>query len=184
MTPGLWHRLRVEADTVFGSRDGSNGANQPIDDGLISRLELADRTMRETLRLHPAGVVSPRESAVDVHVGGYVIPKGTLIMWSAHLAGRNSVAWADPLRYNPDRFANLTNEQKSVADQAWVPFGRGARNCIGFMLAQMELTIMIARLAQRLDIAPITDVVPQPVGLVVNRPLGGTPMRVNVRAST
>jgi len=183
LTPGLWHRLRIEADTVFGSLDGSNGASQPIDDGLISRLELADRTMRETLRLHPAGVVSPREAAVDVHVGGYVIPKGTLIMWSAHLAGRNSVAWADPLRYNPDRFANLTNEQKSVVDQAWVPFGRGARNCIGFMLAQMELTIMIARLAQRLDIVPITDVVPQPVGLVVNRPLGGVPMRVNVRTN-
>ncbi|TRZ81096.1 MAG: cytochrome P450 [Actinobacteria bacterium] len=184
LTPGLWHRLRVEADTVFGPLIRSSTPNQPIDDGLIARLELADRTMRETLRLHPAGVGAPREAAVDVHVGGYVIPKGTLIIWSAHLAGRNSVVWADPLRYNLDRFADLTHEQKLVADQAWVPFGRGARNCIGFILAQMELTIMIARLAQRLDIVPNTDVVPQPVGLVVNRPLGGTPMRVYVRANT
>jgi len=51
---------------VFGPLIRSSTPNQPIDDGLIARLELADRTMRETLRLHPAGVGAPREAAVDV----------------------------------------------------------------------------------------------------------------------
>jgi uncharacterized NAD(P)/FAD-binding protein YdhS len=32
------------------------------------------------------------------------IPKGPLILWSAHLAGRNAAAWPDPLRFDPDRF--------------------------------------------------------------------------------
>ena len=134
--------------------------------------------MREAVRLHPAGVLSPREAATDVTVGGYAIPNGTLILWSAHLAGRNATAWADPLTFDPDRFIDVDDERRALADMAWVPFGRGARNCIGFALAQMELTLIVSRLAQRLDLAPVSDEVPDPVGMVVNRPTGGAPMHV------
>jgi cytochrome P450 len=114
-------------------------------------------------------------------IGGYRIPKGALILWSAHLAGRDPDAWTDPLRFDPDRFVDPAPEQRALADIAWVPFGRGARNCIGFALAQMELTLIIARLAQRLDLAPTSTSEPRPVGMVVNRPQGGAPMRVTPR---
>ena len=173
--PGLWQRLRDEADEAFDDR-----ASVP-DEHTLARLDLANRTMRETTRLHPAGVVSPREAARDLCVGGYRIPKGTLILWSAHLAGRNPQAWPDPLRFDPDRFAHPTDRQRTLADAAWVPFGRGSRNCIGFALAQMELTLIVARVAQRLDIASMATEIPHPVGMVVNRPAGGAPMRVSAR---
>jgi cytochrome P450 len=109
------------------------------------------------------------------------IPKGTLMLWSAHLAGRNAAAWPDPLRFDPDRFVGLDDNRRALAEMTWVPFGRGARNCIGFALAQMELTLIVARLAQRLDLSPVSANVPAPAGMVVNRPTGGTPMRVNPR---
>ena len=112
---------------------------------------------------------------------GYRIPKGTLVLWSAYLSGRDPSAWTDPLRFDPDRFVDLTDEQRTIADHAWVPFGRGARNCIGFALAQMELTLIISRLAQRLDVHPTQPEMPRPVGMVVNRPSGGTPMHVTPR---
>lgn len=177
LTPGLWARLRDEADAVLGPVGGPSSH----DEHTLAKLELADRTMRETLRLHPAGVIAPREAAVDVVVGGHRIPKGTLILWSPYLAGRDPAAWVDPLRFDPDRFESAPPEQRALADIAWVPFGRGARNCIGFALAQMELTLIIARLAQRLDIAAVSDQVPGPIGMVVNRPSGGAPMRVSAR---
>jgi cytochrome P450 len=178
LTDGLWARLRAEADDVLGAV----GSRVRPDDLTLAALDLANRVMRETTRLHPAGVVSPREAAVDLAVGGYRIPKGTLVLWSAHLAGRDERAWTDPLRFDPDRFIDPDPEQAALADIAWVPFGRGARNCIGFALAQMELTLIVARLAQRLDIAPPAGAVkPRPVGMVVNRPSGGAPMVVSAR---
>lgn len=180
LTPGLLERLRAEADAVFGPP----GTGAPMaDHTTLAQLDVANGVMRETLRLHPAGVISPREAAVDITVGGYEIPKGTLILWSAHLAGRDSQAWSDPLRFEPDRFEDLSPELQAVADAAWVPFGRGARNCIGFALAQMELTLIVSRIAQQLDISPTSTTVPRPVGMVVNRPAGGVPMRVSLRAA-
>jgi cytochrome P450 len=191
--PDIWQQLRAEADDVFGALAataepldtalGAIAAPSPRDADLLGRLDVADRVVRETLRLHPAGVLSPREAAEDVALGAHTINKGTLILWSAHLAGRDAGAWSDPLRFDPDRFLGLTPEQDAVARAAWVPFGRGGRNCIGFALAQMELTLMIARIAQRLDVTPAHDALPRPVGMVVNRPAGGVPMRVAARSS-
>ena len=173
----VWVRLREEADRVFGPV-GSGGV---VDHSLLRQLEFADRVVRETLRLHPAGVIAPREAAIDVTIGRHRIRKGTLILWSAHLAGRDPNTWIDPLQFDPDRFLDLTPEQQVQADHAWVPFGRGARNCIGFALAHMELTLMISRLAQRLDVTPLGSDAPKPVGMVVNRPTGGVPMQVSIR---
>ena len=177
LTPGLLARMRIEADAVFGPLD----ATATVDEGVVARLDLAGRVMRETPRLHPAGVISPRHTVTDIVAGGRRIPKGTLLLWSAHLAGRDPAAWSDPLRFDPDRFVDPAPEQRALADIAWVPFGRGARNCIGFALAQMELTLIAARLAQRLDIVATTERTPRPVGMVVNRPEGGAPMHVSAR---
>jgi cytochrome P450 len=178
LAPATWKALRAEADDVFGAPDTGP---RVFDHTTLAGLAYADRVMRETLRLHPAGVVSPREAACDITLGDLEIRKGTLVLWSAHLAGRDAEVWTDPLTFDPDRFARIDDDQRTVADAAWVPFGGGRRNCIGFALAQMELTLIISRLAQRLDIQPMTTEKPPPVGMVVNRPAGGVPMRVHER---
>ena len=72
-------------------------------------------------------------------------------------------------------------EQAALAKAAWVPFGGGARNCIGFALAQIELTLILARLAQRIELEAPDDEIPPAVGMVVNRPAGGAPLRVTGR---
>ena len=179
LEPGVWSRLRAEADQVFGPLEAPRGDG---DITSISDLEYAQRVVHESLRLHPAGLIAARAAAHDLRLGEHRIKKGTLITWSPYLAGRDPNAWADPERFDPDRHLSLTDEQKVVADRAWIPFGRGPHMCIGFALAQMELTLMIARFAQRLDVMPIGDAVPPPVGTVVNRPVGGAPFHIRIRA--
>ena len=179
LSPDAWPRLRAEADAVLGAAGRSA---TEADTDTLAGLEYAQRVVHESLRLHPAGLVGARVAATDVRLGAHLIRKGTLVVWSPHLAGRDPDAWTDPLRFDPDRFADLTPQQKALTDQAWVPFGRGPHMCIGFALAQMELTLIIARLAQRLDLAPIATEMPHPVGMVVNRPTGGAPFYVSTRA--
>ncbi len=179
LAPDIWAALRIEADGVLGPPGHDHDA---ADHTTLNRLELADRVMRETLRLHPAGVISPREAARDIEVGGYTIDEGTLVLWSAHLCGRDSDVWNDPLRFYPGRFHDMTEDQRAAADAAWVPFGGGRRNCIGFALAQMELTLLIARFAQRLDVTPPASGKPGPIGMVVNRPRGGVPFHATRRS--
>jgi cytochrome P450 len=172
-SPDVWQRLRDEADRVHPITGGEG------DHSTLAQLAFADRVMRESLRLHPAGVLSPRQAATPLTIGGYRIDKGTMIGWSPHLAGRDPDVWREPLRFDPDRFADLDPDQQATADTAWVPFGGGTRSCIGFALAQIELTLIISRLAQRLDLRSVTPDIPEPVGMVVNRPTGGTPMLVS-----
>lgn len=177
LAPGLWGRLRHEADRVVGRPDRS----PPPDVAVLGDLALADAVVRETTRLHPAGVIAPREATADVEVGGYRIPAGTLVLWSPYLVGRDGSAWPDPCRFDPDRFLRPSPEQQALADLAWMPFGGGRRNCLGFALARMELTLIVARLAQRLDVAATAPRVPRPYGMVVNRPEGGARMWVAAR---
>jgi cytochrome P450 len=103
------------------------------------------------------------------------------MLWSPYLAGRDPSTWAHCERFDPDRFTILDPAQQALADEAWVPFGRGPRMCVGFALAQMELTLILLRLAQRLDIRPTSTAIPEPVGLIVSQPKGGTPMFVSER---
>jgi cytochrome P450 len=178
LSPDTWPRLRAEADAVLGAFDAPT--HEP-DHATHAGLAYAQRVVHESLRLHPAGLIGARAAANNVQLGGHTIRKGTLVVWSPHLAGRDPNSWTDPLRFDPDRFAALTPQQKAITDQAWVPFGRGPHMCIGFALAQMELTLIIARLAQRLDLTPTSNDVPHPVGMVVNRPRGGAPFEVAAR---
>jgi cytochrome P450 len=176
-TPGIWERLRAEADDVLGP-DG--GAGSLAADGLRS-LELAGAVVHEALRLHPAGVVAPRQAVVAVPTDRGVIPRRALVLWSAYVAGRDADVWDDPLTFRPERHLDPSRDAAARMDAAWVPFGRGPRRCLGFALAQVELTLIIARLAQRLDMELVAIETPRPYGMIVNRPDGGVLVRSPAR---
>jgi cytochrome P450 len=170
--PAIWAKLRAEADTVFAD---------DIDASTLRRLTYAEAVVRESLRLHPPGVFSPRQAERAVQLGDFPVKKGTMILWSPYVSGRLPDVWKDPLEFRPARFLDADPRQQAAIDGAWLPFGRGPRACIGFALAQMELTLALARLAQRADISFTRRAVPRPVGMIVNRPEGGIPATVTRR---
>ena len=169
--PAVWARLRAEAEAVLDDEPGPH---------TLRKLTYAQAVVKEALRLHPAGVFSPRQAVRDVPIGEHTIRKGTFVLWSPYLAGRDANAWDDPLAFRPERHLDPDPTTAAITDAAWVPFGRGPRKCIGFALAQMELTLAIARLAQRVDLTLESDEMPRPFGMVVNRPTGGVRARVSV----
>jgi len=171
--PGVWDRLRAEADTVLGSVE--------LGPSTLQQLPYAKAVVREALRLHPAGVFSPRQATRDVAIGPHVIRKGSFLLLCPYLAGRDPGAWDEPLRFDPDRHLTADGADVVPANPAWVPFGRGPRHCIGFALAEMELILILARFAQRLDLDLVSSEVPVPFGMVVNRPTGGVKATARLR---
>jgi cytochrome P450 len=170
-TPGVWSQLAAEARGAFEASGSLPG-------DVMAKLPFASAVVHEALRLHPAGSFAPRQAIVEVAIGDHVIPKNALVLWSPYLAGRSELAWDEPLEFRPDRHRHHSAASSAQMDAAWVPFGRGPRRCIGFALAQMELTLILARLAMRVDLHPVNPDVPRPYGTVVNRPRGGVPVRM------
>lgn len=50
-----------------------------------------------------------------------------------------------------------------------------------FVLAQMERTLIVARLAERLVLVPISPTLPRPDGVAVDQPAGVVPIRLRPR---
>jgi cytochrome P450 len=174
-TPGVWSRLRAEADEKLGLDV------EHVDAAAFSELGWSGAVVRETLRLHPPGAFAPRELTRALDVGPYRLRRGTLVMWSPYLMGRDAGSWERALEFRPERFEGRSSSD-ARSDPAWAPFGRGPRSCIGFALAQMEMTLIASRLAQRLDIELTETAIPAPTGMVVSRPTGGVPARLRNRA--
>ncbi|XP_006821776.1 cytochrome P450 2U1-like [Saccoglossus kowalevskii] len=81
----------------------------------------------------------------DVTVGGYLIPKHTMVipnLWSAHM---DPEVWVEPDAFMPERFLH---NGKVVNSDKIVSFSLGRRACVGRQLAEMELFLILTTLLQ------------------------------------
>ena len=65
---------------------------------------------------------------------------------------RDAELWPEPEAFQPERWVRGP-DGRAPADAAppgaWLPFGDGARSCIGMRFARQEALITLARLFQR-----------------------------------
>jgi cytochrome P450 len=154
-SPDAETKLRAEIDGVLRGRLPS------VSD--IASLPFVDRVVTEAMRLYPPAWLIGRRAVDAYSIGGYVAPPRTIFLMSQWVMHRDSRFFADPDRFNPDRW---TPELKAELPKfAYFPFGAGPRQCIGESFAWMELVLVIATIAQqwKLRLVPGHPVVPQPL---------------------
>jgi cytochrome P450 len=161
--------VRAEVDAVLGDRTPT------IDD--LRALPLTLGAVQEVLRLWPPGPAAPRWSIAPSELLGMTIPAGRVVLYSAYVTGRLPELWSEPERFDPGRWAPGAPEP---APYSFVPFGGGARRCIGFALATLELQVMAVRLAQQVEWQNRTAKV-KPTGIATLTPKGGVPIEVSAR---
>ena len=132
--PNIMNKARQEIDSVIGE-------TRLIQESDIAKLPYLQATIKETMRLHPAVPLLPRESSKSCTINGYDIPENTRLFVNVWAIGRDPKYWEDPLEFKPERFLSEEGSEKSQLDTVrgqnfhMLQFGSGKRGCPGASVA-------------------------------------------------
>lgn len=101
---------------------------------------------QETLRIMPIIAIISRTLKVPVKCENYILPKGVHIAIPIFLLHRNENIYPDAALFKPERFL-----EKKYSFYEYLPFGGGARICIGMGLALYQMKIVLATLLSYFD---------------------------------
>ncbi|KAL3144182.1 hypothetical protein ABBQ32_003965 [Trebouxia sp. C0010 RCD-2024] len=170
--PQALAKVVQEIDQVVG--DDAPGLEQ------LSQLPYVRATLAESLRMYPQPPILIRRALNDdvlpTPLGGdpkgYPIGKGADIFISVWNLHRSPHLWKDPDTFRPERFSeNNSNAafegrwagyrpeaqgsslypNEVAADFAFIPFGGGARKCVGDQFALLEATVALSMLLRRFE---------------------------------
>ena len=147
-------RLHAEVDAALGGRAPS-AADLP-------GLRWTEMVFAESMRLYPPAWIIGRRAMEPYAIGGYSVPKGSIVVACQWVTHRDPRLFRDPERFDPERFLPAAKEARPRF--AYFPFGGGPRVCIGEGFAWMEGVLVLAAIARRwrLRLVPGQSIVPAP----------------------
>ena len=144
----------VEAATIGGALD-------------LDRLKFTRAVIDETVRLYPPAFLIARAAAGPDVIAGLPIKKKDMILIAPWLLHRHEKLWRDPNAFTPQRFMAPSPPPDRFA---YLPFGVGARVCIGAHFAQVEATLALAKLIGAFRVELVDRAPLMPVGIVTTQP--------------
>jgi cytochrome P450 len=124
----------------------------PTDAATDTGTALPARIVMETLRLEQSEFLY-RVVTRDIAHKGFMIPRGWLVRVCVHESHRDPAVFADPHRFDPDRFLRRTHPRREYS-----PFGAGMRHaCLGEGLTMTVGRIFVDELARRCDWQTVAD---------------------------
>ncbi|MDJ0902560.1 MAG: cytochrome P450 [Xenococcus sp. MO_188.B8] len=128
---------------------------------IFNNLKFTLSFILETLRLYPPVWVLLRTCTKDIKISSYFIKKGHIIMISPFIVHRTPEIWNNPETFNPYRFIEIL--EKSFALNYFLPFGLGARRCIGDNFAILEILLVLIIYLKKIQIiapSPTSNIYP------------------------
>lgn len=159
--PSVRQKLLQELDSL---------ADNP-DPNAIFKLPYLNAVCCETLRIYPVAMLTfPRVVKTPISLGGYDLEPGTGVIGSIYLIHQREDLYPQPKQFKPERFL-----ERQFSPYEYLPFGGGARRCIGLAFAQLEMKLAIAKIltSRDLELVDNGEIRPQRRGLVTgpNRPI-------------
>ena len=144
----------------------------------IERLKFTRAVVDETMRLYPSVFVIARAAAAPDTIAGLPVRKRDVVLIAPWLLHRHEKLWRDPNAFIPARFM----PGGSAPDRfAYMPFGAGARVCIGAHFALVEATLALAKIIGAFRVGLIDREPVIPVGVVTTQPDRSPMFRVTPR---
>ena len=171
--PDIVTKLQAEVDTVV--------KDNTLEIKDLSKLTYTSQVIDEVLRLMPPAWAVGRLAIEDDIIGGYEIPKGTIVLVSPYLMGHDPKNWNQPEVFDPDRF--LEDNKPNQQSYRYIPFGGGPRICIGRNFSLVEGQIALALFVKNFNFKLATQ---QPKGIhyqaaVTLRPKNGLFIEITKR---
>jgi cytochrome P450 len=156
LDPATQDQLAAEVEDA-----GANGAPD------TERLKLTRAVVDETMRLYPPAFLIARAAVAPDTIAGLPVRKRDVVLIAPWLLHRHEKLWREPNAFIPARFLPPTPPPDRFA---YLPFGVGARICIGAHFALVEATLALAKIigafrVELLDKAPV-----MPIGVVTTQP--------------
>lgn len=117
-----------------------------------------------------------------------VIEKGTPILISISALHHDPKYWTDPYKFNPERFSDEAQGNKSFVERPFLAFGEGQRNCIGMRLGKMQTKVGLVLMLQKFHFELAEEHVGKDLiyspSSVITAPITGIRLKVSHRPET
>ncbi|XP_031473021.1 cytochrome P450 714C2 [Nymphaea colorata] len=166
--PEWQQSLREEVMEVTGG--------QPIDANVIPHLQKMTWVMNEVLRLYSPAPNAQRQARKEMQVGELVIPKGTNIWFDIVGLNHDPCLWGEDVNeFRPERFKDGPSSACKHR-LGFVPFGLGARTCVGQNLFKMEYKIVLSMILSSFSWSLSHNYSHSPAIVLTLRPSSGVPL--------
>jgi cytochrome P450 len=112
--------------------------------------EYLDAVVKEALRLRPPIAIATRMARCERQLEGWEIPDGTRCWIPLSAIHRDPQTFPEPHAFRPERFLGARPPSFS-----WVPFGGGARRCIGASFASLQMRVVLRMTLARAVLRPV-----------------------------
>ncbi len=149
--------------------------------GLADRLVETRAVIDEAIRLYPPIAAMSRVATGDDTLDAVPVKRGTMIVIAPYVLHRHQLYWRDPDGFDPNRF--LGKAKTEIDRFTYIPFGAGARTCIGSAFALQEATLVLATVMRNFDLKLAPDKQVWPLLRVTLRPADGLQMIIKSKAA-
>jgi len=132
----------------------------------MEKLKFTRAVIDETMRLYPPAFLIARAASGPDVIAGLRVKKNDLVLVSPWLLHRHEKLWRDPNAFIPARFMSGPPPDRF----AYLPFGVGARICIGAHFALVEATLALAKIIGAFRVELLEQEPVLPVGVVTTQP--------------
>lgn len=165
----IQQEVRSEVNAVLGERSPTMADT--------ASLAATRQVIEESMRLYPPVWTLPRHLAADDEIGGFTIPRGSMIVLVPYMTHRHPDVWQQPDVFDPRRFAPEQAAERPKG--AYFPFLGGPHQCIGNEFAMIEMTLIVAMVLRKFDLELIPNQLIGPKASIQLRP--DAPVRITFR---
>jgi len=163
----FWSLYLLALDPVSQEQVAAEAREAIASGGLdLDRLKFTRAVLDETMRLYPPAFLIARAAAGPDVIAGMPVKKHDVVLIAPWLLHRHEKLWRDPNAFIPSRFMAGPPPDRF----AYLPFGVGARVCVGAHFALVEAVLALAKIIGAFRVTLVDKAPVMPIGIVTTQP--------------